>query len=111
MNFVKGKVAGPSQIECALGVLNVRVPEGLSPASPVTLAIRPEHVKLGVTDHGTTPLTGNIITKNYLGDSALLELEVNGVTFLVKLPGDSEFSVGQKAAVNLPLDRWLVFPG
>jgi ABC-type sugar transport system ATPase subunit len=109
MNFVKGKVAGPTQVECALGTVTVRVPEGMAAASPVTLAIRPEHVRLGAADHGSPGLTGNIVTKNYLGDAALLEVEVNGVTFLVKLPGDCEFTVGQKAAVELPAERWRVF--
>jgi iron(III) transport system ATP-binding protein len=111
MNFVKGKVAGPSRVECPLGNLAIPVPPALSAASAVTLAIRPEHVKLGSVDRSSTPLTGTITSKNYLGDSALLEVEVNGVTLLAKLPGDSEFSVGQKTAVDLPLDRWRVFPG
>jgi iron(III) transport system ATP-binding protein len=111
MNFVKGKVAGPAQVECALGTLAIPVPAGLSAASPVTLAIRPEHVKLDSADRSPVSLTGSITTKNYLGDTALLEVEVNGVSLLVKLPGDAEFSVGQKTAVTLPLDRWRVFPG
>jgi len=110
MNFVKGKVTGPEQIECALGTLRVRVPEGISASNAVTLAIRPEHVRLGAADHGSALITGNVVTKNYLGDAALLEVEVNGVTFLVKLPGDCEFTVGQKAAVELPAERWRVFP-
>jgi len=111
MNFVKGKIAGPSQVECPLGTVAISVPAGLSPASPVTLAIRPEHVKLDSADRSSASLTGSITTKNYLGDTALLEVEVNGVILLVKLPGDSEFSVGQKTTVVLPPNRWHVFPG
>jgi iron(III) transport system ATP-binding protein len=107
MNFVKGRVVGAGQVECPLGTLAVRMPEGLQPASSVTLAIRPEHISLGPTDGF---LTGTITSKNYLGDSALLEVDVNGVNLLVKLAGDSEFSVGQKAAVLLPPERWRVFP-
>lgn len=111
MNFVTGKIAGPSQVECPLGALTVRVPEGLQPASPVTLAIRPEHIRLSPADGAGASLTGTIVTKNYLGDAALLEVEINGVNLLVKLPGDCEFSVGQKASVDLPLERWRVFAG
>jgi iron(III) transport system ATP-binding protein len=111
MNFVKGKVAGPAQVECALGTLAVSVPDGLSPASPVTLAIRPEHVQLGLSGGSSGSLTGVVTSKNYLGDTALLEVEVNGVNFLVKLPGDSDSLVGHKVSINLPLDRWRVFPG
>ena len=111
MNFVKGKVAGPAQVECPLGTLPLSVPAGLSPASPVTLAIRPEHVKLDSAERSSASLTGAVTSKNYLGDTALLEVEVNGVSLLVKLPGDSKFSVGQKTGVVLPPDRWHVFPG
>jgi ABC-type sugar transport system ATPase subunit len=76
----------------------------------VTLAIRPEHVKVNSTDGFPSGLSGNITSKNYLGDTALLEVEINGVTLLAKLAGDSELAVGQPAAVELPSHRWHVFP-
>jgi iron(III) transport system ATP-binding protein len=109
MNFVKGKVAGGSQVECALGTLSVAVPPGVSPEWPVTLAMRPEHVKVATVNHAPGSLTGTITTKNYLGDAALLEVEVNGVTLLAKLAGDCAFSPGQKATIELPTERWRVF--
>ena len=111
MNFVKGKVAGRSQVECALGTLTVSVPAGVQAASAVTLAIRPEHVDLDAAGGSSASLTGTITSKNYLGDTALLEVEVNGVSLLVKLAGDSKFAVGQKTSVNLPSHRWRVFSG
>ncbi|HKA31932.1 MAG TPA: TOBE domain-containing protein, partial [Candidatus Binatia bacterium] len=74
----------------------------------VTLAIRPEHVELAPADGG--PLVGTIASKNYLGDAALVEVDVNGVTLLAKLPGDTDIAVGQKAAVVLRPERWRVFP-
>jgi hypothetical protein len=43
-------------------------------------------------------------------DVQILEVEVNGVSLQVKQAGDTEFSVGQKTAVVLPLDRWHVYP-
>ena len=111
MNFVAGKVAGPAQVECPLGTLPLPVPAGLSITGLVTLAIRPEHVKLNSTGPSSASLTGTVTSTSYLGDAAVLEVEVNGVSLLVKLAGDSEFSVGQKTSVVLPLDRWRVFPG
>jgi len=48
--------------------------------------------------------------RTYLGDTALLEVEINGVTLIAKLAGDSELAVGQQAAVDLPSHRWHVFP-
>jgi ABC-type Fe3+/spermidine/putrescine transport system ATPase subunit len=110
MNFVPGKVVGSAQVECAFGVLPLSVPAGASVGNSVTLAIRPEHVKLGSKDGAFTSLVGAVASKNYLGDAALLEVAVNGVTLMAKLAGDVEFSIGDRAAVELPMHRWLVFP-
>ena len=82
MNFVKGHVTGPSQVECLLGSISIAVPPGAPAASPVTLAIRPEHVHLNSADPATASLTGAITSKNYLGDVQILEVEVNGVSLL-----------------------------
>jgi hypothetical protein len=51
-----------------------------------------EHVKVNSADGSTSGLSGNITSKNYLGDAALLEVEVNGVILLAKLAGDSELA-------------------
>jgi hypothetical protein len=37
-------------------------------------------------------------------------VEVNGTTFLAKLNGDTELSMGDSAAVEFPAHRWHVFP-
>jgi iron(III) transport system ATP-binding protein len=107
MNFIKGKIAA-GKIHCALGAL--ALPLGNADAATVTLAIRPEHVKLAPLDGGPGALVGTIATKNYLGDAALLEVDVNGVTLLAKLAGDTDLAVGQRASVVLPPERWRVFP-
>jgi iron(III) transport system ATP-binding protein len=111
MNFINGSLTGPGRVECAVGNVQVAVPNGITVGSSVTLAIRPEHVVLspaGQADAGAA--RGKIISKNYLGDAALLEVEVNGVTVLVKLAGDCALAVGEQAAVELPAHRWHVFP-
>jgi iron(III) transport system ATP-binding protein len=110
MNLVKGHVTGPSQVECPLGPISIAVPPGVPVASPVTLAIRPEHVHLNSADPATASLTGAITSKNYLGDVQILEVEVNGVSLLVKQAGDTEFSVGQRVKAAFPADRWHVYP-
>jgi len=110
MNFVKGKVAGPEQVECPLGTVAAKVPSNLAAGSSVTLAIRPEHIKLSSKDGSAASLIGAVASKNYLGDAALLEVVLNGVTLIAKLPGDVELSVGDQAAVELPSHRWHVFP-
>jgi iron(III) transport system ATP-binding protein len=109
MNFVKGSVSGPALVESPLGAIVAAVPEGVHARTPVTLAIRPEHVGLSPVTNGSGQIRGRIITKNYLGDAALIEVEVNGVNLLAKLAGDTDLAVGQQTAVELPANRWHVF--
>jgi iron(III) transport system ATP-binding protein len=109
MNFVKGSVSGPALVESPLGAIVAAVPEGVHARTPVTLAIRPEHVGLSPVTNGSGQIRGTIITKNYLGDAALIEVEVNGVNLLAKLAGDTDLAVGQQTAVELPANRWHVF--
>jgi ABC-type sugar transport system ATPase subunit len=97
-------------VELPFGLLSVVLPNGLQAGAPVTLAIRPEHVTISPVSAQAAPVRGKITSKNYLGDAALLEVEVNGVTLLAKLAGDSELVIGQEAAVELPAHRWRVFP-
>jgi iron(III) transport system ATP-binding protein len=109
MNFVKGNVSGPALVDSPLGTIAAAVPEGIKVGMPVTLAIRPEHVGLVPVVNGAGHVRGKITTKNYLGDAALIEIEVNGVSLLAKLAGDTELAVGQQAIVDLPAHRWHVF--
>jgi len=111
MNFIKGEVKAKELIDSPLGALTVAVPNGLAAGSEVTLAIRPEHVRLSSAGHDVATGLGKITSKNYLGDAALLEVELNGVTLLAKLAGDSDLAVGQNAVVELPAQRWHVFAG
>jgi iron(III) transport system ATP-binding protein len=110
MNFIKGAVTGPGKIESPVGVIAAPVPHGVNTGAEVTLAIRPEHIEvLPKPRDGAATVAGRVASRNYLGDSALLELEVNGVTLLAKLAGDTALTVGQTAAVEFPAHRWHVF--
>jgi len=112
MNFVGGTVSAENQVDSPMGAITAPVPDGVGPGAVVTLAIRPEHVQVSATlnDGGAKPL-GKVTSKNYLGDAALLEVEVNGVTLLAKLAGDTDVSVGQQVVIELPAQRWQVFAG
>ena len=110
MNFVEGEIKARDRVDCPLGAISVTVPDGLAVGTIATLAIRPEHVLLSRgSSHGSAKSVGRIASKNYLGDSALLEVEINGVTLLAKLAGDADLTVGQTAVVELPAQRWHVF--
>ena len=110
MNFVNGNVTGPAIVESAVGSITAALPNGVNVGAPVTLAIRPEHVNLHPVSNQAATVRGKITTKNYLGDATLLEVDINGVTLLAKLAGDSDLAVGQHAAVELPAHRWHIFP-
>ncbi|MGH7887927.1 MAG: ABC transporter ATP-binding protein, partial [Candidatus Binatia bacterium] len=110
MNFVAGKIAAPGRIDSPLGSIAVVTPNGSAIGATVTLAIRPEHVQVSAApSHGVAHTVGKVTSKNYLGDAALLEVEVNGVSLLAKLAGDTDLAVGQNAVVELPAQRWHVF--
>ncbi len=110
MNFIRGKVTGSGQVDSPLGKLRCPVPPACQIGSEVTLAIRPEHlVLLHHPSQGSEVLEGKIVSKNYLGDTSLFEVEVNGAALSVKLPGDSDFAVGQQIVVVVEPDRWRVY--
>jgi len=110
MNFIEAEVGRSGEIESPLGPIRAPIPNGLSAGSAVTLAVRPEHVKvtaLPVADVHSN--VGKITSKNYLGDAALLEVEVKGISLIAKLAGDCELAIGSSAAVEVPSQRWHVF--
>jgi iron(III) transport system ATP-binding protein len=111
MNFFDGKVAGAGHVESPFGLIAACLPSGVSDGSAVTLAIRPEHVKvIPSPSYGIAGNIGKVTSRHYLGDAALAEVEINGVTLLAKLAGDMDLIVGQNAGVELPAHCWHVFP-
>ena len=110
MNFIRGKIAGDGQADSPLGRLQCPVPPGCEAGKEVTLAIRPEHLTLQAqSDKDSQCVEGTITSKTYLGDTALVEIEVSGVTLMVKLPGDTDLAVGHRTIVVLPEKRWHVY--
>jgi iron(III) transport system ATP-binding protein len=111
MNFVAGRVLGPAEVKSALGTINCAVPPDCAVGREVTLAIRPEHLSLGaLADQNPGCVQATVISKNYLGDSALFEVEACGVNLKVKLPGDADFEVGEQASLFMSPDRWRIYP-
>lgn len=110
MNFIRGRLSGDGQVESPFGKVRCALPQGGQRGSEVTLAIRPEHLTLQPrAAAGPACVEAKVLTKNYLGDAALLEVEACGVNLRVKLAGDADFAVGEKAVLVLPPDRWSVY--
>jgi iron(III) transport system ATP-binding protein len=110
MNFVSGRLSSDGHVETPFGKLSCKAPPGCKAGGEVTLAIRPEHLTLAPGKaSGAAGVDAKVLTKNYLGDAALLEVEARGVSLKVKLAGDTEVGVGENAVLVLPPDRWRVY--
>jgi len=113
MNVIKGRVVAPGLVECLLGRIECTFPAASRPGAEVRLAIRPEHVTLAPlarAAHEPDAAEGTILSRLYLGDVAILEVELRGVRLKAKLPGDAEVALGERAAVRFQNDRWHVYP-
>ncbi len=110
MNFIKAKVTGPGMVESPLGPRSHDLPSGCEIGSEVMLAIRPQHLDLKPNSDGNSGSTlGTVLTKTYLGDAVLFEVDVSGVKLMIRLAGDSTFAAGQQATVVLPDDNWHIY--
>lgn len=109
MNLIKATVTDRDQFLSPLGKVRCPAPLDFPAGREVTLAIRPEHLTLHPAEHREDGVKGKIVAKNYLGDAALLEVEINGIALMVKLTGEVDYQVGEQALVILPSDRWHVF--
>lgn len=111
MNFIYGKIITPQEADSPIGRLRCMIPEGLPVGSRVTLAIRPEHLRLSRTaPDGQQAVRGTIININYIGDATLFEVETSGVGLRVRQPGAPSFTVGEPVAILLPQDSWHLYP-
>src|SRR5437867_1441271 len=72
MNFFDGKVAGAGHVESPFGLIATYLPSGVSDGAAVTLAIRPEHVRVSPSSsYGIAGNIGKVTSRHYLGDAAL----------------------------------------
>ncbi len=111
MNFLNARVVAPGQVDSPLGRLGCLLPPACPTGEEVTLAMRPEHLTVAYnSDQKQNGVKGKITSKNYLGDAALLEVDVSGTNLKIKLPGENDFAVGQQVTVLLPAERWRVYP-
>ncbi|WP_262297621.1 ABC transporter ATP-binding protein [Microvirga sesbaniae] len=106
MNFIPCPVAGvgPDEVTVSLpsgGTLALPLsPEGVRPGDPVTLGVRPDHVRVS----GQGSFTGRVELVEELGENHLLYVDVGqGRRLTLREPGDARHAVG--ATVSLELDR------
>lgn len=111
MNFIEASIIDATHVHSALGTIESQAPPGARPGAKVTLAIRPEQLRLeSIEARGEAAHPGKVLRMTYLGDTAHCEVTVSGVELMVKVVGDSEFVRGQPVSVILPKTGWHVFP-
>ena len=110
MNFIDGKIKDGGTIDSPLGNQSFDVAKGFRSGAAVTLAIRPQHLSLTRKAEKTSADTqGKIVSKTYLGDAVLFELELRAVTLLIRLSEDPGFQVNDLASVILPDKHWHIY--
>ncbi|MBM1173336.1 ABC transporter ATP-binding protein [Microvirga arabica] len=104
MNFIECQVAGvgPGEVLVSLpggGTLSVPVqPDGVEAGEPVTLGIRPDHVR--ISPEGT--LSGRVELVEELGENHLLYVDAGqGRRLTVREPGDARHEAGSTVSVDL----------
>jgi multiple sugar transport system ATP-binding protein len=112
MNFIECEIAGVGLDEVLVslpggGTLAVPAsPEGVQPGAPVTLGVRPDHIR--VSQHG--PLTGRVELVEELGENHLLHVEAGqGRRLTVREPGDARHEAGSQVALELARESCHLF--
>ena len=104
-NFLPGILDGDGRtVATALGPL--RPPENSLAPGPVTLIIRPEHIRLDEPDHAA--LAGQVRQRHYLGALYRYTVAVGPLLLTVTTP-DASFRPGDEIGVSLPAEHlWAV---
>jgi iron(III) transport system ATP-binding protein len=111
MIFVPGRVTGPDRVDCALGRVSCRLPQGLLPGSAVLLAMRPEHIAVGPSqDVDGLHVEGIVRDRLFQGDSVLCKIEAGPVELSVRLPSTARAELGRPIGLTFPSERWIVYP-
>jgi multiple sugar transport system ATP-binding protein len=105
MNFVDGEIAVGGRFQ-APG-LTLDLGRAASPPAPVTLGVRPEHVRL-TGDGGGSPATVSLLEP--MGDETLVFLDYGGPASIVaKVDAEETLAVGDRRRFTFRPDRTVFF--
>jgi iron(III) transport system ATP-binding protein len=112
MNFVPGTVSrnGTTEVHTPFGAVQCQVEGDFRDGEAVTLAMRPEHIEpaVGATDE---VVEGRLVTRLFIGDSAVWHVDANGVPLMAKVRGSERAQPNQTVRLLMPRERWHVFKG
>ena len=105
MNFLPARVERMQQGHAIVGLLDgialtLPVAPTVSPGSPLTLGIRPEHLRLSGADGPAVP--GEIVVAELLGGESYLHVRMQGQTVVVKTDGAATPRRGDRIDIVLP---------
>jgi multiple sugar transport system ATP-binding protein len=86
----------------AVHVDGVRLVRG----QPVTLGIRPEHVRMDGEDHS---IRGIATLTEQLGEHSYIHVDYAGDALVAKAPGDTATQPGERIALRIPADACHLF--
>jgi len=78
----------------------------LQRGEPVTLGVRPEHLRLSGPDQA---LSCAVTLTERLGEHSYIHTDFAGVSFVAKAPGDTTVRIGENVKIHIPADACHVF--
>ena len=115
MNFIKATAAGSGTSTTSYegnGGLKVSSTIPSAPGTSVTLAIRPEHFRIGTgAPTQSSAIVGTVIDSSYLGTNTRIELDASGNTLHVETEGAAVVgNAGDHISLEYDPTRVLVLP-
>ncbi|PZF75705.1 ABC transporter ATP-binding protein [Aestuariivirga litoralis] len=101
MNFLKGQVVAAGVDLGVDGRLAVPLPQGMAAGTPVTLGIRPEHMRIAAGE-GALHLAATVELVERLGETGFAHLRLaSGTVAIAEIRGDTGLKTGDRTHVAL----------
>jgi ABC-type Fe3+/spermidine/putrescine transport system ATPase subunit len=84
--------------------------DGGSPTCEVTLAIRPESVRLGAPEGPGNRLDGSVVEATFLGSIVDYQIDVGGLLLRVQADRHVVQNVGSKVQLTIPIEECVAMP-
>lgn len=116
VNFLTGEVRagdgnGAPRVVIGDLVLPVEPPAGVTPGTPIDIAVRPENVKLARSGDGGPALAATVRERTFLGNIMEYWLDVaGGQTLRVQTHPVEKFEVGDKVLAAIDTRECSIFP-
>ena len=83
---------------------------GASPTGEVTIAIRPESVRLGAPDGPGNHIDGSVVEATFLGSIVDYQIDAGGILLRVQADRHVVQEVGSKVRLTIPIEECVAMP-